>query len=100
MCSSDLHGDHFLLSFRKDVSFLGKVSLTHHLRQIPDNATVIIDACRADFIDQDVREVIGKFVEDAPERGIHVECRQLERTARESPTWRDRMTVMKRFATK
>ncbi|MEA3123042.1 MAG: hypothetical protein QOD67_61, partial [Caballeronia sp.] len=75
------HDDHFLLSFRKDVSFLGKVSLKHHLKQIPDNATLIIDAGRADFIDQDVRELIDKFVVHAPERGIHVECRQLERTA-------------------
>ena len=94
------HDDHFLLSFRKDVSFLGKVSLKHHLRQIPDNATVIVDACRADFIDPDVRELIDKFVADAPERGIHVECRQLERTALERPAWRDRMTVMKRSGAK
>ncbi|MDI9682847.1 SulP family inorganic anion transporter, partial [Burkholderia cenocepacia] len=38
------HDDHFLLSFRKDVSFLGKVQVKHHLRHIPDRAAVIIDA--------------------------------------------------------
>ena len=80
------HDDHFLLSFRKDVSFLGKVALKHHLRQIPDRATVIVDATRADFIDPDVRELIDRFVADAPARGISVECRQLERAARGRPS--------------
>jgi MFS superfamily sulfate permease-like transporter len=94
------HDDHFLLSFRKDVSFLGKVSLKHHLKQIPDNATVIVDASRADFVDPDVRELIDKFVADAPARGIHVECRQLERTARERPGLQQRMAFFKRVLVK
>jgi hypothetical protein len=37
-----------------------------------------VDGSRADFIDPDVRELIDEFVHDAPARGIHVECRQLE----------------------
>lgn len=72
------HDDHFLLSFRKDVSFLAKVSLKAHLKSVPDHATVVVDGSRADFIDPDVRELIDEFVNDAPARGIHVECRQLE----------------------
>ncbi|WP_250510536.1 SulP family inorganic anion transporter [Caballeronia sp. GACF4] len=71
------HDDHYLLSFRKDVSFLGKVTLKHLLRTIPDNATVILDASRADHIDPDVREIIDDFVSEAPARGMHVECRQM-----------------------
>jgi MFS superfamily sulfate permease-like transporter len=71
------HDDHFLLSLRKDVSFLAKVSLKEHLKAIPDHATVILDGSRADFIDPDVREMIDEFVKNAPARGIHVECRQL-----------------------
>jgi len=47
-----------------------------------------------------VRELIDQFVADAPERSIHVECRQLERTARERPTRRDQITVMKRARAK
>jgi MFS superfamily sulfate permease-like transporter len=86
------HDDHFLLSFRKDVSFLGKVSLKHHLRQIPDGATVIVDGSRVDFIDPDVRELIEKFVTDAPARGIAVECRQLERKRHERPSMRSRLS--------
>lgn len=94
------HDDHFLLSFRKDVSFLGKVALKHHLRQIPDNATVIVDATRADFIDPDVRELIDAFVAAAPARGIHVECRQLERAARERPSMRARLPFFGRSVAK
>jgi MFS superfamily sulfate permease-like transporter len=71
------HDDHYLVSFRKDVSFLGKVTLKHHLRTIPDGATVIFDASRADYVDPDVREEIDKFVAAAPSRGMHVECRKL-----------------------
>lgn len=77
------HDDHFLLSFRKDVSFLAKVGLKDHLKSVPDHATVVVDGSRADFIDPDVRELIDEFVRDAPARGIHVECRQLEPVAQE-----------------
>ncbi|WP_254227952.1 SulP family inorganic anion transporter [Burkholderia gladioli] len=70
------HDDHFLLSFRKDVSFLGKVQVKHHLRHIPDRAAVIIDTTRADYIDHDVLELLDAFIADAPRRGITVEYRQ------------------------
>ncbi|HZZ02575.1 SulP family inorganic anion transporter [Paraburkholderia sp.] len=69
------HGDHYLLSFRKDVSFLGKVALKHYLQQIPDGATLIVDATRADFVDHDVRDLLDAFVADAPRREIAVEVR-------------------------
>jgi MFS superfamily sulfate permease-like transporter len=70
------HDDHYLLAFRKDVSFLGKVPLKHHLRQIPDGATVIIDTTRADFVDHDVSELLDEFIAKAPQRGIAIDYRQ------------------------
>ncbi|QCP48772.1 SulP family inorganic anion transporter [Trinickia violacea] len=70
------HDDHYLLSFRKDVSFLGKVPLKHYLRQIPNGATVIVDVTRADFVDYDVSALINDFVAEAPRRGIVVDYRQ------------------------
>ncbi|MFX1676132.1 SulP family inorganic anion transporter [Paraburkholderia sp. A2WS-5] len=69
------HDDHFLLSFRKDVSFLGKVPLKQMLTRIPDRATVIVDTTRADFIDHDVRELLERFFADAKQRSIVVEMR-------------------------
>lgn len=70
------HDNHYLLSFRKDVSFLGKVSLKRHLAQIPDHAVVVLDASRADFIDPDVRDLIEQFLAEAPARHISVEYQQ------------------------
>ncbi|PPF03488.1 SulP family inorganic anion transporter [Burkholderia pseudomallei] len=70
------HDDHYLLSFRKDVSFLGKVQIKQYLAQIPDRAVVIIDATRADYIDHDVREMIDAFVAEAPRREITVDYRR------------------------
>jgi MFS superfamily sulfate permease-like transporter len=92
------HDDHYLLSFRKDVSFLCKVTLRQHLSGIPDRATVILDASRADYIDPDVREEIDKFVAEAPSRGMLVECRNMPRAQqRESaPTTRSRWLGMTR----
>lgn len=82
------HGDHYLLSFRKDVSFLGKVPLKHYLQQIPDGATLIVDATRADFVDHDVRELLDTFVAGAPRREIAVEVRhQVQAQARAARGW-------------
>lgn len=76
------HDDHYLLSFRKDVSFLGKVQVKHHLRHIPDRAVVIIDATRADYIDHDVLELLEGFIADASRRGIAVDFRRPRPAAR------------------
>ncbi|MFM0738948.1 SulP family inorganic anion transporter [Paraburkholderia xenovorans] len=82
------HGDHYLLSFRKDVSFLAKVQLKHYLQQIPDGATLIVDATRADFVDHDVRDLLDTFVDEAPRRGIVVEVRhQVETQTRAARGW-------------
>jgi MFS superfamily sulfate permease-like transporter len=67
------HDDYYLLVFRKDISFLGKVQLNHCLKQIPNGATLIIDASRADFIDVDVREAVEAFAQEAPQRGITID---------------------------
>jgi MFS superfamily sulfate permease-like transporter len=67
------HDDYFLLSFRKDATFFAKPMLARCLAQIPERATVLIDAERADFIDTDIRDAIDAFVRDAPHRQVTVE---------------------------
>ncbi|WP_277182843.1 SulP family inorganic anion transporter [Caballeronia sp. BR00000012568055] len=84
------HDDHYLLSFRKDVSFLCKVTLKHYLSTIPNGATVIFDATRADYVDPDVRELIDRFIAEAPAKEMHVECRQMPRV---EPQMRLRLTA-------
>ncbi|WP_321816875.1 MULTISPECIES: SulP family inorganic anion transporter [unclassified Paraburkholderia] len=73
------HDDHYLLSFRKDASFLAKPMLMRCLARIPDRATVLIDAERADFVDRDIRETLDRFIADAPRRQITVERMQWPR---------------------
>ena len=67
------HDDHSLLVLRKDATFLSKPMLTRCLAQIPDCATVLIDAERADFIDRDIRDTLDAFVGEAAQRQITVE---------------------------
>ncbi|GAA4738265.1 SulP family inorganic anion transporter [Flavisolibacter ginsenosidimutans] len=66
---------HYLFRLRKDVSFLNKPIIKNKLEEVPENASVLIDASRADFIDKDVVEVIEHFLVHAPLKNIHVEVK-------------------------
>ncbi len=55
------------------VSFLNKATIKNTLWNIPENSKVIIDASKADYIDNDVLEVIKDFKEVvAPEKSIQL----------------------------
>ncbi|MFM2139330.1 MAG: hypothetical protein RJA57_1637 [Bacteroidota bacterium] len=66
----------YLIRLRKDVSFLNKPIIKKKLEEIPDNAHVLIDAGRADFIDKDIIEVIEDFIIHAPLKNITVELKK------------------------
>lgn len=66
----------YLLRLRKDVSFLNKPIIKKKLEEVPENAFVLIDAGRADFIDKDVIEVIEDFIIHAPLKSITVELKR------------------------
>ena len=66
----------YLIRLRKDVSFLNKPIIKNKLEEIPKNASVLIDASRADFIDKDIIEVIEDFSIHAPLKNIRVEVKQ------------------------
>lgn len=68
----------YLFRLRKDVSFLNKPIMKSRLEQVPADASVIIDASRADFIDKDVVEVIEDFMKHAPLKNIRVELKRSE----------------------
>ena len=73
-------GDHMLLKFQQDVSFLNREEMRQCLDTVPDNGELIIDAIGANYIDPDIREDIDRFVEHAAARGIVVELRDVEGT--------------------
>ena len=67
---------HYLFRLRKDVSFLNKPLLKNKLESVPENASVLIDISRADFIDQDVSEVINDFLKHAHLKNIKTEIKR------------------------
>ncbi|GAO42891.1 SulP family inorganic anion transporter [Flavihumibacter petaseus] len=72
-----VHDDNkYLFRFRKDVSFLNKPIVKHKLESVPENAQVLIDITRADFLDRDVIEVIEDFMKHAPLKNITVELKR------------------------
>jgi len=66
----------YLFRLRKDVSFLNKPLLKAKLETVPENASVIIDISRADFIDQDVVEVVNHFLKHAHLKNIRAEVKK------------------------
>jgi MFS superfamily sulfate permease-like transporter len=68
--------NNYLFRLRKDVSFLNKPIIKNKLEKVPQDAYVIIDARRADFIDRDIVEVIDDFKKHAPLKNIKVELKE------------------------
>ncbi|MBK6904624.1 MAG: SulP family inorganic anion transporter [Saprospirales bacterium] len=69
-------GNYFLVRFRKDVSFLNKPLVKRQLERIPPGSSVLIDAVRADFIDQDITDTINEYLAHAHLKNIKVEIKK------------------------
>jgi MFS superfamily sulfate permease-like transporter len=68
----------YLFRLRKDVSFLNKPIIKNKLETVPENASVLIDTSRADFIDKDIIEVIEDFMKHAHLKNISVQIKRSE----------------------
>jgi MFS superfamily sulfate permease-like transporter len=66
-------GQHYLISFNKDVSFLNKALLRKFILMVEANSRVTIDASKALFIDHDILETINDFIAAAPDKNVNVE---------------------------
>lgn len=62
----------YLLRFAKEVSFLNKGYLKTALEEIPDDRSVLIDASKSNFVDQDIVEVVNDFIINAESRNIRI----------------------------
>lgn len=62
----------YLLRFAKEVSFLNKGYLKTALEEIPDDRSVLIDASKTSFIDQDIVELVNDFIINAESRNIRI----------------------------
>lgn len=66
------HHGNYLIRLHKDVSFLNKAFLLKKLETIPDGCHVILDATRANFIDNDIREVLDDFIESGFSKNLEI----------------------------
>ncbi|MFP5385338.1 MAG: SulP family inorganic anion transporter [Bacteriovoracia bacterium] len=69
-------GNHYLIRFYKDVSFLQKGTLTRMLLDIPAHSSVVIDGSRSVFVDDDISEIIEDFMKRARSSDIAVELKK------------------------
>lgn len=66
-------GEVIRIELREQVSFLNRAALERTIESFPIGSRVVFDASRSDFIDPDVMQLIGEFVEvKAPVRDIKV----------------------------
>lgn len=73
------NGTNYYLRFNKDATFVHKTELKTKLRQLPGQCTLVVDAHRAHFIDNDIYDVLAQFRLAAPYRHIGVTFLNFER---------------------
>lgn len=69
-------GNHYLIRFNKDVSFLNKPLLKKLLQKIPAQSLVTIDGSRSVYIDHDIVDIIQDYAASGPAKGINVEFKK------------------------
>ena len=67
--------NNYLIRFQKDVSFLNKPIIKSELELIPENANLVIDVARAEYIDKDVIDEVNNFLYHAHLKNIKVELK-------------------------
>lgn len=72
-------GNHILLRFNKDASFLNKPLLLDALESIDENTYVVIDGTRAQYMDSDISELLEEFQQEAKLKNIEVELRNVNK---------------------
>jgi MFS superfamily sulfate permease-like transporter len=69
--------DNFMIRFTKDVSFLHKNALRKALEKIPKDTRLLIDGSKAQFMDEDIKEMVADFTESAMTKNIEVELKNI-----------------------
>jgi len=74
LVSSD---DNYLIRFTKDVSFLHKNSLRQAFEAVPGNTKLLVDGSNAQFVDQDIKEMVADFTMTAKTKNIELELKNI-----------------------
>jgi len=67
--------NNYLIRFKKGVSFLNKPIIKSELELVPENANLVIDVARAEYIDKDVIDEVNSFLYHAHLKNIKVALR-------------------------
>lgn len=70
-------GEHFVIRFMKDSTFLNKPLLKGFLQNIPDQALVILESTKPIVMDRDIILIFESFLTECKSRGITVKTKQL-----------------------
>ena len=65
-----------MIRLRKDISFFSKARLKLIFENIPQNASVIIDLTKAEFIDKDIIDTINEFKTNAITKNITISIKK------------------------
>jgi len=69
--------ENYLIRFTKDVSFLHKNSLRQAFEAIPADTKLLVDGSKAQFMDQDIKEMVVDFAMTAKTKNIEVELKNI-----------------------
>lgn len=72
-------GNNYLIRFKQDMSFIHKYELKRFLEKIPENANLLIDISKINFIDLDNAEIINDFIESSDYKGIRVSVKRTDK---------------------
>jgi MFS superfamily sulfate permease-like transporter len=67
--------NNYLIRFKKETSFLNKPIIKSELELVPENANLVIDVARAEYIDKDVIDEVNSFLYHAHLKNIKVALR-------------------------
>jgi MFS superfamily sulfate permease-like transporter len=73
--------NNYLIRFQKDVSFLNKPIIKSELELVPENANLVIDVARAEYIDKDVIDEVNNFLYHAHLKNIKVSLKTSQSNA-------------------
>ncbi|MBL7873238.1 MAG: SulP family inorganic anion transporter [Cyclobacteriaceae bacterium] len=69
--------ENFMIRFTKDVSFLHKNALRQALEKVPEDTKLLIDGSKAQFMDEDIKEMVLDFTVAAKTKNIEVELKNI-----------------------
>ncbi len=81
------NGNTLRIVLAEEVIFLNKAAIARQLEEIPAGSHVIIDMSKNLFVDQDVKELIIKFIKSAPEKNVQVEVVERSNAALSNGTY-------------